>query len=161
MLVFFHFFSCCCTHFLRFFTRVCYNYVRVYVLRSGTSKYPWMRSRIHATSMQCSSRNKWPMLPNGKASPAASMHRVMEGKWPGWFTCCWLGKWRAIYSFGGQISDTPPTGLALPKGESLIQASAASYGIITRFKNGVVCSTTPPRALVLAAPKGVQSVRLA
>ena len=47
------------------------------------------------------------------------------------------------------------TNLSLP---TVIQASAASYGIITRFKNGVVCSTTPPRALVLAAPKGVQSV---
>ena len=43
----------------------------------------------------------------------------------------------------------------------LIQASEASYGIITRLKKAVVCSTTPPRALVLAAPKGVQSVRLA
>ena len=42
----------------------------------------------------------------------------------------------------------------------LIQASAASYGIITRFKNVVVSTTTPPRALVLAAPKGVQSIQL-
>ena len=40
----------------------------------------------------------------------------------------------------------------------MIQASEASYGIITRFKNGVVCSTTPPRSLVLPGPKGVQSV---
>ena len=42
----------------------------------------------------------------------------------------------------------------------IIQASAASYGIITRFKNGVVSTTTPPRALVLAAIKGVQSIQL-
>ena len=31
---------------------------------------------------------------------------------------------------------------------------------LSRLKIGVVCTTTPPRALVLAAPKGVQSVRL-
>ena len=42
----------------------------------------------------------------------------------------------------------------------IIQASAASYGIITRFKNGVVSTTAPPRALVLAAIKGVQSIQL-
>ena len=41
---------------------------------------------------------------------------------------------------------------------SIIQASEASYGIITRLKKGVVCSTTPPRSLVLPGPKGVQSV---
>ena len=40
----------------------------------------------------------------------------------------------------------------------LIQASEASYGIITRLKKAVVCSTTPPRSLVLPGPKGVQSV---
>ena len=49
------------------------------------------------------------------------------------------------------------TNLSLP---TVIQASAASYGIITRFKNPVVSATSPPRALVLAAPKGVQSIQL-
>ena len=41
---------------------------------------------------------------------------------------------------------------------SFIQASEASYRIITRLKKAVVCSTTPPRSLVLPGPKGVQSV---
>ena len=32
---------------------------------------------------------------------------------------------------------------------------------LSRFKNGVVCSSSPPRALVLGASKGVQPVQLA
>ena len=50
--------------------------------------------------------------------------------------------------------------LGLPFAGPVIQASEASYGFITRLKKAVVCSTTPPRALVLAAPKGVQSIQL-
>ena len=53
-------------------------------------------------------------------SLARCQHASSDGGEVGRLVHVLLGKWRAIYSFGGQISDTPLTELSLPKGESLI-----------------------------------------